>query len=230
MGCLTQRSFKQSLWWMVVLLYTPFLLRSCRRQPLLAPRFRRVGVCLCKLPGRHTLFEQHIQLGIRPVLGLRQAEADPDPNSPYQAAPEMWRNSPRIHEFIREINNVLAPFSAVSVGELSNTPDSAKVLPCVSASARELDMVFEFSVVRLGNGDYFSGKYTYTPFPLSRLKSWYDQHAQFVGYHALPGRRGREFLRRGGCIGGQEADPRYQARVGNSRSRSRTALFSLERG
>ncbi|KAK0649904.1 glycoside hydrolase superfamily [Cercophora newfieldiana] len=103
-----------------------------------------------------------------------------DKNSPYQAAPEMWCNGPRIHEFIREINQVLAPFSAVSVGELSNTPDPKQVLPYVSTRARELDMVFEFSVIRLGNGDLFTGKYIYKPFTLSQLKALTEKWQCFI--------------------------------------------------
>ncbi|KAF3343046.1 hypothetical protein VD0002_g9851 [Verticillium dahliae] len=95
-----------------------------------------------------------------------------DPTSPHQPAPEMWCNGPRIHEFIREMNaKALAPYNAVSVGELSLTPHPSQVLPYVSAAARELDMVFEFSVIRLGNGNGFGGKYLYDPFPLSRLKT-----------------------------------------------------------
>ena len=94
-----------------------------------------------------------------------------DDSSPYQAAPEMWCNGPRIHEYIREINSVLAPYSAISVGELSNMPNPESVLSYVSAEAQQLDMVFEFSIIRLGNGDLFSGKYTYTPFRLSQLKA-----------------------------------------------------------
>jgi oligo-1,6-glucosidase len=94
-----------------------------------------------------------------------------DPTSPHQPAPEMWCNGPRIHEFIKEMNReVLAPYGAVSVGELSNTPDPSQVIPYVSAAAKELDMVFEFSTIRLGTGDGFGAKYIYQPFPLSRLK------------------------------------------------------------
>ncbi|KAK4448679.1 alpha-glucosidase [Podospora aff. communis PSN243] len=103
-----------------------------------------------------------------------------DASSSYQAAPEMWCNGPRIHEFIREINQVLAPYSAVSVGELSNTPDPQGVLPYVSAKAKELDMIFEFSVIRLGNGDLFTGKYIYKPFSLSRLKALTEKWQYFI--------------------------------------------------
>ncbi|KAK2029068.1 alpha amylase [Colletotrichum zoysiae] len=96
-----------------------------------------------------------------------------DPASPHQPAPEMWCNGPRIHEFIREMNRkVLAPYNAVSVGELSLTPHPSQVVPYVSAAARELDMVFEFSIIRLGNGNGFGAKYIYQPFPLSTLKGY----------------------------------------------------------
>ncbi|KAH6685055.1 alpha-glucosidase [Plectosphaerella plurivora] len=95
-----------------------------------------------------------------------------DPSSPHQPAPEMWCNGPRIHEYIHEMNRkVLASYGAVSVGELSLTPLPSQVIPYVSAAAQELDMVFEFSVIRLGNGNGFGGKYLYDPFPLSRLKT-----------------------------------------------------------
>lgn len=104
-----------------------------------------------------------------------------DPTSPHQPAPEMWCNGPRIHEFIKEMNReVLAPYGAVSVGELSNTPDPSQVIPYVSAAAKELDMVFEFSTIRLGTGDGFGAKYIYQPFPLSRLKSLTSTWQTFI--------------------------------------------------
>lgn len=104
-----------------------------------------------------------------------------DPNSTYQPAPEMWCNGPRIHEFIKEMTReALAPYNAVSVGELSLTPHPSQVVPYVSAAAKELDMVFEFSVIRLGNGDGFGGKYLYKPFPLSTLKKYTHTWQSFV--------------------------------------------------
>ncbi|KAK0634244.1 glycoside hydrolase superfamily [Bombardia bombarda] len=104
-----------------------------------------------------------------------------DPSSAHQPAPEMWCNGPRIHEFIHEMNRkALAPYDAVSVGELSNTPHPAQVLPYISAANQELDMVFEFSVIRLGNGDIFGGKYTYQPWKLSTLKALTAKWQSFI--------------------------------------------------
>ena len=104
-----------------------------------------------------------------------------DPSLPHQPAPEMWCNGPRIHEFIREMTReALAPYGAVSVGELSNTPHPSQVIPYVSEAAKELDMVFEFSVIRLGTGNILGGKYIYQPFPLSRLKSLTKTWQSFI--------------------------------------------------
>ncbi|KAI6763977.1 hypothetical protein HG530_007766 [Fusarium avenaceum] len=104
-----------------------------------------------------------------------------DPSSPHQPAPEMWCNGPRIHEFIHEMyQKVLAPYNAVSVGELSNTPNPSQVIPYVSAAAKELDMVFEFSMIRLGNGNGFGDKYIYQPFPLSKLKALVYKWQSFI--------------------------------------------------
>lgn len=104
-----------------------------------------------------------------------------DPDSPHQPAPEMWCNGPRIHEFIHEMyEKVLEPYNAVSVGELSLTPHPSQVIPYVSRAAKELDMVFEFSMIRLGNGDAFGSKYLYDPFPLSKLKAFVHRWQGFI--------------------------------------------------
>ncbi|KAI5919155.1 glycoside hydrolase family 13 protein [Camillea tinctor] len=104
-----------------------------------------------------------------------------DPNSPHQPAPEMWCNGPRIHEFIREMREkALAPYGAVSVGELSNTPHPSQVVPYVSAAAKELDMVFEFSMIRLGTGGMFGPKYHFVPFSLRQLKTLVARWQTFV--------------------------------------------------
>ncbi|KAI8957352.1 glycoside hydrolase family 13 protein [Daldinia sp. FL1419] len=104
-----------------------------------------------------------------------------DPDSPYQPAPEMWCNGPRIHEFIHEMRcKALAPYGAVSVGELSNTPNPSQVLPYVSAAAQELDMVFEFSMIRLGTGGMFGPKYIYVSFRLQQLKEIVEKWQTFI--------------------------------------------------
>ncbi|ETS75864.1 hypothetical protein PFICI_12808 [Pestalotiopsis fici W106-1] len=104
-----------------------------------------------------------------------------DPRWESQPAPEMWCNGPRIHEFIHEMNEkALAPYQAVSVGELSNMAGPADVLPYVGAARRELDMVFEFSMIRLGTGGGFGPKYIYQPYTLPTLKRHVARFQTFI--------------------------------------------------
>jgi oligo-1,6-glucosidase len=75
-----------------------------------------------------------------------------DPSSPYQPAGLVYCNGPRMQEFLGEMNEILRPYDAITVGELPHTPDMDTVLRYVSAEARQLDMVFQFDVVDIGMG------------------------------------------------------------------------------
>lgn len=104
-----------------------------------------------------------------------------DPNSKWQPAPEMWCNGPRIHDFLKEMNTeVLDHYDAVTVGELSNTPDPQGVLDYVSAEERELNMVFQFDMIRLGTGDGFGSKYDFRPWKLSEMKTFVERWQSFI--------------------------------------------------
>lgn len=104
-----------------------------------------------------------------------------DPNSEWQPAPEQWCNGPRIHEFLKEMNSeVLDHYDAVTVGELSNTPDPKGVLPYVSAAEKELNMVFQFDMIRLGTGDGFGSKYEFQPWKLTQLKTFVERWQKFI--------------------------------------------------
>ncbi|KAE8351189.1 glycoside hydrolase superfamily [Aspergillus coremiiformis] len=75
-----------------------------------------------------------------------------DPTATFQPAGMLYCNGPRMHEFLDEINHILARYGAITVGELPHTPDMARVLRYVSAEAKQLDMVFQFDVVDVGLG------------------------------------------------------------------------------
>jgi oligo-1,6-glucosidase len=94
-----------------------------------------------------------------------------DPSSPYQPAGLLYSNGPRMHEYLSEMNDVLARYDAITVGELPHTPDMATVMRYVSAEARQLNMVFQFDVVDIGQGK--THKYETTPkdWALSDLKA-----------------------------------------------------------
>ncbi|KAH7126460.1 family 13 glycoside hydrolase [Dactylonectria estremocensis] len=84
-----------------------------------------------------------------------------DPKAAFQPAGLLYCNGPRMHEFLDEMNAILTKYGAITVGELPNTPDMARVLRYVSAEAKQLDMVFQFDVVDVGFGR--THKYETTP-------------------------------------------------------------------
>ncbi|KAF2007075.1 glycoside hydrolase family 13 protein [Amniculicola lignicola CBS 123094] len=110
-----------------------------------------------------------------------------DRKSFIQPAAQFWCNGPRIHEFIKEMNgDVLAKYSTydgqpvVTVGELSLTPDPEGVLRYVSAREKELDMVFQFDITHLGQGNGFQDKYDFTPWELPEMKQVVKKWQTFI--------------------------------------------------
>ncbi|KAI4725746.1 alpha-glucosidase [Aureobasidium sp. EXF-10728] len=84
-----------------------------------------------------------------------------DSNAVYQSAGSQYCNGPNLHEYLREVRAILAPYDAMTVGECPNT-DMATVLSYVGASQAQLDMVLLFDVVNVGMGTNF--KYDIEPF------------------------------------------------------------------
>ncbi|KAF1920235.1 alpha-glucosidase-like protein maltase [Ampelomyces quisqualis] len=83
-----------------------------------------------------------------------------DPSSEWQFAGYEYCNGPRMTEFLGEMNEILEKYDAMSVGECPNTPDMKRVLQYVSAREKQLNMVFQFDVVDIGQGPY---KFSTTP-------------------------------------------------------------------
>ena len=81
-----------------------------------------------------------------------------DPIDDTQLAFQNFTNGPRIHEYISEMRAILDEYDVFTVGELPNTPDESDVMRFVSAREKQVDMVFNFDTVYLGQtpGDRFS--------------------------------------------------------------------------
>ncbi|KAL5114789.1 hypothetical protein ACEQ8H_007351 [Pleosporales sp. CAS-2024a] len=77
-----------------------------------------------------------------------------DPNSEWQFAGYQYCNGPRMSEFLSEMNAILQKYDAMTVGECPHTPDMKRVLQYVSAKEKQLNMVFQFDVVDIGQGPY----------------------------------------------------------------------------
>lgn len=67
-----------------------------------------------------------------------------DPGSEWQFAGLQYCNGPRMAEFLGEMNEVLARYDAMTVGECPHTPDMKRVAQYVSAKEKQLNMVFQF--------------------------------------------------------------------------------------
>ena len=67
-----------------------------------------------------------------------------DPGSEWQFAGYQYCNGPRMGEFLEEMNEVLARYDAMTVGECPHTPDMSRVVKYVSAKEKQLNMVFQF--------------------------------------------------------------------------------------
>lgn len=81
-----------------------------------------------------------------------------DPADETQLAFQNFTNGPRIHEFISEMRSVLDDYRVFTVGELPNTPNESDVMRFISAREKQVDMVFNFDTVYLGQtpGDRFN--------------------------------------------------------------------------
>lgn len=111
-------------------------------------------------------------------LGLPDASIT-DPGIFEQPASSLFCNGPRMHEFLREMNHlVLNKYDTMTVGELPHTPDPAHVLRYIGSNDRQLDMVFQFDIVDLGQGK--TNKYQYEPYALSELKAIVQRWQSFI--------------------------------------------------
>ncbi|KAL7755948.1 hypothetical protein ACKLNR_012941 [Fusarium oxysporum f. sp. zingiberi] len=77
-----------------------------------------------------------------------------EPDQETQTAVFHYANGPRIHEYLCEMKQVMAPYDIMTVGELPNTPDLEDVWKYISPNSQpgsqEIDMVFSFDTVNLG--------------------------------------------------------------------------------
>ncbi|KAH8175125.1 alpha amylase, catalytic domain-containing protein [Sarocladium implicatum] len=83
------------------------------------------------------------------VPGLPDAPIT-EPDEETQVAVCHYANGPKIHDYLKEMQQVMSGHDVMTVGELPSTPDLADVLAYIGPQSRELDMVFNFDTVNLG--------------------------------------------------------------------------------
>ena len=116
------------------------------------------------------------RMDVIPFISKRLDFPDIDVNDFGKAIVEVYANGPRVHEFLHEMNQeTLSRYDAMSVGEgIGVTPETANLY--VGEDREELNMVFHFGHMFLGQGS--GGRFDITPWKLSEFKdiftSWSD--------------------------------------------------------
>jgi oligo-1,6-glucosidase len=101
-----------------------------------------------------------------------------DPDEATQPAMKHYSNGPRMREFLLEMNDIFDNYDIFTVGELPNTPLESDVMVYVSASKRQLNMVFNFDVVSLGQTH--GNRLVPVPFSVSDVKRQLSRWQTFV--------------------------------------------------
>ncbi|RLL46954.1 alpha-glucosidase [Oceanobacillus piezotolerans] len=103
---------------------------------------------------------------ISKVPGLPDA---PNPEGKkYVSGSKYYRNGPRIHEFLQEMNReVLSKYDVMTVGEMPSV-DVEEAKKYTNEARNELNMVFQFEHMGLDNGE--GGKWNLKPLDLRDLK------------------------------------------------------------
>ncbi|KAI9756267.1 MAG: hypothetical protein M4579_003934 [Chaenotheca gracillima] len=70
------------------------------------------------------------------------------PDQEYQLGAKYFANGPRLHEYLREINQkVLSKYDTITVGEMPWVSDVNEIIKTVGSDAGELNMIFIFDLV-----------------------------------------------------------------------------------
>lgn len=84
-----------------------------------------------------------------------------DPAEEFQHAGAAVNHGARIHEFMKEMGEIISRYDAMTVGECGDAGEVEHTLKYVSAKERELSSVFLFDVVNVGHGR--PNRYTVPP-------------------------------------------------------------------
>ncbi|KAE9372663.1 glycoside hydrolase family 13 protein [Stipitochalara longipes BDJ] len=103
-----------------------------------------------------------------------------DPGEETQPAARFYNNGPRIHEYLGEMKGILDRYGALALGELSHFPFTEDgVLKFVSASSGQLNMVFNYGLMALGQKRE-KGKKGRSPFNVPAFKKEMSRWQQFA--------------------------------------------------
>lgn len=112
-----------------------------------------------------------------------------DPTHAYEYGYKHFVNGPRLHEYLREINDkVLSQYDTMTVGEMPYMDDEDEILRIVDPLRKELNMIFIFDIVYVDNEP--EGRrltlYDWKPSEIRRIMSkWQSTMKRKGGWNTL---------------------------------------------
>ncbi|KAI5466638.1 family 13 glycoside hydrolase [Mariannaea sp. PMI_226] len=118
---------------------------------------------------------------------ISKDQAFPDSDKTVLPGTEHYACGPRLHEYLKEIGDILQEYDAFSVGEMPCVHDDQEFIRAVAADRGELSMIFHFELMDVDHGS--RGKFSPGSWKLSDLKAITDKWQQFMinndGWNAL---------------------------------------------
>ena len=68
------------------------------------------------------------------------------PDTPWQQGHMYYASGPRLHEYLKELGDIMKEYNAFSVGEMPYVRDPNEVLKSVRYDSGELNMIFQFDM------------------------------------------------------------------------------------
>ncbi|KAH6997603.1 family 13 glycoside hydrolase [Ilyonectria sp. MPI-CAGE-AT-0026] len=113
--------------------------------------------------------------------------AFPDSKQTVLRGSEFYACGPRLHEYLKEIGDILKEYDAFNVGEMPCVHDERELIRAVAADRGELSMIFHFELMDLDHGS--KGKFSPGTWPLSKLKTTVNKWQRIMidnsGWNAL---------------------------------------------
>jgi len=112
-----------------------------------------------------------------------------DPTHAYEHGHKHFANGPRLHEYLREINEkVLSQYDTITVGEMPFIDDEDEILRAVNPLRKELHMIFIFEIVYVDNepGGRRLTLYDWKPSDIRRIMAkWQNTMIRKGGWNSL---------------------------------------------
>lgn len=110
------------------------------------------------------------------------------PSAKYQSGHSQYCNGPRLHDFLREINDQISKYDAYTVGEMPYVRSQDEIIQVVGENNKELNTIFIFDIVDIDNaqGDFRLSLRQWEPKEIRQtLSKWQSFMIKSNGWNSL---------------------------------------------